>query len=267
MNVIRDLSRCASPVFLHVFLFFVGFVLSYMLVVPLSRCKGCYLVNQTCHNLTFARDFERILGSLTSEKGTHRVIEDSKSLVLVGVMTAQKHLNTRALMIHSTWGKRVPGKLHFFSSAGSTSNHNLPLVALPGIDDSYPPLKKSFMMLKFMHDNYIDKFEWFMRVDDDLHIKMDKLETFLRSLNSSKPLFIGQMGLVKPQEFNLLGLNHEDNYCMSGTGMIFSRVALKVIAENIRFCITNMMTTHEDVEIARCLKKRANITCTWNQEV
>ena len=262
----------AVPFFLlrQLALIFLGFAITSRITTIMFDRHSCavpYVIDRRASNKTMTRDFESILGDISTRKFKNMIIEPNKRLVMIGVMTASKYLDTRALMIHSTWGKRVPGKLHFFSSAGSTSNHNLPLVALPGIDDSYPPLKKSFMMLKFMHDNYIDKFEWFMRVDDDLHIKMDKLETFLRSLNSSKPLFIGQMGLVKPQEFNLLGLNHEDNYCMSGTGMIFSRVALKVIAENIRFCITNMMTTHEDVEIARCLKKRANITCTWNQEV
>ena len=218
-------------------------------------------------NETMARDFERILGSLKTDKGTHRVVEDSKSLVLVGVMTAQKLLDTRAMMIHSTWGKRVAGKVHYFSSAGSKSKYDLPLIALPGVDDSYPPQKKSFMMLKFMHDNYIDQFEWFMRVDDDVHIKMDKLETFLRSLNSTRPFFIGQPGQGNPQERGKMGFSNEDYYCIGGTGMIFSRTALRAIARNISFCTNNLMTTHEDVEVGRCLSKLANITCTLSFEV
>ena len=28
----------------------------------------------------------------------------------------------------------------------------LPLVALPGVTDAYPPQKKSFMMMKYLHD-------------------------------------------------------------------------------------------------------------------
>jgi len=34
-----------------------------------------------------------------------------------------------------------------------------------------------------------------MRADDDVYIKTDKLERFLRRLNSSKPVFLGQTGL------------------------------------------------------------------------
>ena len=84
----------------------------------------------------------------------------------------------------------------------------------PGVDDSYPPQKKSFMMLKYMHDHCLDKFEWFMRADDDVFIRGEKLELFLRSINSSKPHFIGQAGLGNKEEFGLLSLEYDENFCM-----------------------------------------------------
>ena len=34
-----------------------------------------------------------------------------------------------------------------------------------------------------------------MRADDDVYIKTRKLENFLRTLNSSRPIFLGQTGL------------------------------------------------------------------------
>ena len=34
-----------------------------------------------------------------------------------------------------------------------------------------------------------------MRADDDVYIKPEKLEKFLRKLNSSEPIFLGQTGL------------------------------------------------------------------------
>lgn len=72
-------------------------------------------------------------------------------------------------------------------------NHlDLPVVALPGVDDRYPPQKKSFMMLHYMYVHFIDKFEWFLRADDDVFIKPDKLEKFLRRIDSTKKQFIGE---------------------------------------------------------------------------
>ena len=83
-----------------------------------------------------------------------------------------------------------------FSSEGSSlaHHHDIPLVALPGIDDSYPPQRKSFAMLRYMYDHYRDKFRFFMRSDDDVYIHADVLRPFLHSINSTdRPLFIGQV--------------------------------------------------------------------------
>lgn len=97
-----------------------------------------------------------------------------RNFLYVGVMTAQKYLGSRAVAAQRTWAPSVPGRVEFFSSQGSAAPPGLPrlpVVALPGVDDSCPPQKKSFMMIKYMHDRYLDKYEWFMRADDDVYIK------------------------------------------------------------------------------------------------
>jgi chondroitin sulfate synthase len=207
------------------------------------------------------------LDSDESKNAFFKTIEPTKSLVFIGVMTAQKYLDTRAKAVYETWGQTIPGKISFFSRAGSTSQFPIPLVSLAGVDDSYPPQKKSFMMLKYMHDHYIDKFEWFMRVDDDVYIKAEKLEVFLRSLNSSKPQFIGQAGLGNKDEFGLLSLDYDENFCMGGPGIAMSRETLKRVVPHISSCLKNLYSTHEDVEIGRCIKKFAGTSCTWSYEV
>ncbi|CAD7687935.1 unnamed protein product [Nyctereutes procyonoides] len=100
-----------------------------------------------------------------------------RDFLYVGVMTAQKYLGSRALAAQRTWARFIPGRVEFFSSeqspnaGASQPPPPLPVIALPGVDDSYPPQKKSFMMIKYMHDHYLDKYEWFMRADDDVYIK------------------------------------------------------------------------------------------------
>lgn len=210
--------------------------------------------------------------SKTSQQSVADVINVSnlsadKKLIFIGVMTAQKYLDTRALAIHNTWGQTVPGKLIFFSSSTSRTNSSIPLVPLPLVDDSYPPQKKSFLMLKFMHDNFIDDFEWFMRADDDVYIRTDYLENFLRSVNSSKPQFIGQAGLGNKEEFGQLSLQADENFCMGGPGMIMSRDTLRLVIPHIRYCLKNLYSTHEDVEVGRCVRKFVGIPCTWSYEM
>jgi len=77
--------------------------------------------------------------------------------VFVGVMTAQKYLESRAVAVYETWGNSLPGRVAFFSSEVSSvpeKRPDLPLIRLRGVDDSYPPQKKSFKMLQYMWENY-----------------------------------------------------------------------------------------------------------------
>ena len=191
----------------------------------------------------------------------------TKNFILVGVMTAEKYLNTRAMAAYKTWARSINGEVIFFSGEASEGNGNIPIVGLEGVDDTYPPQKKSFSMLKYMHDNYIDQFEWFMRADDDVYIKGGRLQSFLRSINSSRALFIGQAGLGTKEEFGQLSLEENENFCMGGPGIVLSRTTLKRLAGHIDHCLRNSYTTHEDVEIGRCVKKFAGISCTWAFEV
>lgn len=48
-----------------------------------------------------------------------------------------------------------------------------------------------------MYEHFIDKFEWFARADDDVFVRTDKLEKFLRSIDSLKPQFIGEYELLR----------------------------------------------------------------------
>lgn len=155
-------------------------------------------------------------GSGSGPMARPRMASRATGTFFVGVMTAQKYLQTRAVAAFRTWSKTIPGKVEFFSSEGSDTSISIPVVPLRGVDDSYPPQKKSFMMLKYMHDHYLDKYEWFMRADDDVYIKGDRLESFLRSLNSSEPLFLGQTGLGTTEEMGKLALEPGENFCMGG---------------------------------------------------
>ncbi|XP_028973013.2 chondroitin sulfate synthase 3 [Esox lucius] len=199
-----------------------------------------------------------------------RPVSKPRHFLYVGVMTAKKYLDSRAVAAHRTWTRSIPGKVEFFSSEGSESVPlpvSFPVVSLTDVDDSYPPQKKSFMMLKYMHDHYLDKYEWFMRADDDVYIRGDKLESFLRSLNSSKPLYLGQTGLGTAEELGKLALEPGENFCMGGPGMIFSREVLRRMAPHIGTCLREMYTTHEDVEVGRCVRRFGGTQCVWSYEM
>jgi hypothetical protein len=112
-------------------------------------------------------------------------VSQKKQLILIAVMTSKDFLTTRAPTVIRTWAEKIPGQVIFFSSEGSTTNDSrINLVSLPAVTDTYPPQKKSFLMMKYIYDHYLNKFEWFMRVDDDVYIRTDNLEKLLRSIDN-----------------------------------------------------------------------------------
>lgn len=122
-------------------------------------------------------------------------------------------------------------------------------------------------MFKFMHDHFGDKYKFFMRADDDVFVNVDKLNKFLANLNSSEPIFVGQTGVGNDKEFGQLNLNFKENFCMGGPGVIMSSKTLSLFASNVQNCLKNLYSTHEDVEIGRCVRKYSGASCTWSYDM
>ncbi|XP_076101181.1 chondroitin sulfate synthase 1-like [Mytilus galloprovincialis] len=241
-----------------------------LLCVPLAG-KCCHTVHVNYHvnigidHLTFNKNHAVPQVVVEGLDLNNNINKNDKKFLLIGVITEKKYLDTRAVAAFNTWTNSCSGtcKVIFFSSEGSTTEKQIPLVSLDGTDDSYPPQRKSLLMLKYMHDNYINSFEWFMRAGDDIFVRGDKLEKFLRSVNSSVPHFIGQAGIGKKEEIGKLFLNRHENYCMGGPGTLFSHTTLRNVGPHIHSCIDNLLTTHEDVEVGRCVRRITGLSCTW----
>lgn len=182
---------------------------------------------------------------------------DKADFFLVSILTSNKFIDTRVKAINETWAKNQNNVLYFTEAKHIKTS--LPVIFLPNTDDSYPPQKKSFKMLKFLYDNYLNSFEWFIRADDDVYIKLDRLKQFLKQLDSKKAFYIGQSGF-----------DHSPfmPYCVGGPGVILSKETLKRIGPYLNYCYQNLIQTeHEDVEIGRCIHKFANISCSSSHEV
>ena len=109
----------------------------------------------------------------------------------------------------------------------------------------------SFLAQKQSHLLLLDEIDWYMRIDDDSHVQVDHLESFLNQLDPNRPLFIGAPGWVSAQvtDINVSKQNetlqgfgkHEEDFiesgfafCMGGPGIIFSKGLLQQIKPKLR---------------------------------
>lgn len=95
------------------------------------------------------------------------------------------------------------------------------------------------MMLHYMYEHFIDKFEWFLRADDDVFIKPDKLETFLRRVDSTKAQFIGKFNLLLIKSFYFMAI------------LLKQDKQVEVIMRSLACCLLSLMRTFvwEDLEL------------------
>ncbi|XP_029652147.1 chondroitin sulfate synthase 1-like [Octopus sinensis] len=192
-----------------------------------------------------------------------------KKLVLVGVMTSSQYFDTRDWAIRMTWLKSIPGDVVFFvGNSTDPAPPGMPLIRLNRVPDNvYPPQGKVFEMLKYLHENHADKYEYFIRADDDAFIKGQELGSLLKSLNSEEKIYMGHYGQGVPGEIGKLGMGKDYWFCIGGPGVIFSHRALTALAPNLDTCKDNTFTSHEDTELGRCVEKYLKIKCKSNRKV
>ena len=203
-----------------------------------------------------------------------------KNKILIAVVTTEKYLLTRAVSIQKTWARDIlpHSKLYFFVGEGCNTSHpklkSLPIIKMRGIQDNiYPPQKKVFAVLTYIYLHFGRDFKWFIRADDDVYIRMDRLEALLDQLEWTELMYLGHPGYGKLSDRKRLKLLDHENYCMGGPGIVFSATALEALYPHLGRCL--MAVEHynfkkeqeiwwynEDVELGRCVSRTLGIHCS-----
>ena len=135
----------------------------------------------------------------------------------------------------------------------------LPIHVLPNVDDLvYPPQKKSFYMVSNMIRQKSKKYKWFLRSDDDLFVDYDRLSSFLNRINETEVRILGSPGEGFRKKVIVAD---NEMYCMGGPGMVMSNGLLKKLDQKLLKCLTKLQTTHEDIELWRCIRSTTGASC------
>ena len=192
----------------------------------------------------------------------------SQGFIYVGVMTTIQNLASRGRALWDTWGTDFRGSIEFYIGGRNLTDENreiltkmqaiLPIHVLWNVDDLvYPPQKKSFYMVNNMIRRKVTDYKWFLRSDDDLFVDSSRLEVFLKQLDETKLHLIGSPGEGDTLDF----LENNEMYCMGGPGMILSRALLQKLDDKLPKCLTRLRTSHEDVELTRCIRHITGKSC------
>ncbi|KAL8565432.1 hypothetical protein ACOMHN_049409 [Nucella lapillus] len=77
-----------------------------------------------------------------------------------------------------------------------------------------------------------------------------------QSFDDSKLWYLGSYG-----DGHKMGLSGNGAYCMGGPGVVFSSLSLRHLVPHLPHCHVTAVTTHEDIELGRCVQRHLNISC------
>lgn len=158
---------------------------------------------------------------------------------------------------------------NFFISRTTNAQtwNDLPVIHIDVEDNIYPPQRKALTMIWYIYEHFVHDYEWFIRADDDVYLKTDRLAAFLERLDSYEEIVICQSGTGRKEDVGRLGFEKDDNFCLGEPGVIMSWSLLVKVRPQMIYCLKGVASTQEDTEVGRCITHYAGVRCPWAYEV
>ncbi|CRK88014.1 CLUMA_CG001800, isoform A [Clunio marinus] len=224
--------------------FFIGSTLLYLQLYVYD--ENYKTVTESTNYLQRVNDFQ--------EKSHNKVNLFNESLseflyknikILCMIMTHPENHRKKAIHVQNTWEKRC-NKLLFVTSREDLQLDTIILNQEDSRKSLWHKTKEGFL---YLHKNYIDEFDWFLKADDDSYVILENLRYMLSQYNPQTSLYFGHRYAKK-------GL--KEGY-MAGGGYILSKKALikfaNVLVKDKTRCYIN--NGAEDYEMGRCLQEEA----------
>lgn len=182
--------------------------------------------------------------------------------LFIGVMTTQQNIDTLATAFNRTTAHLVD-KIKFFINAADNVKSNFKLKNIVGFTDTREHLKP-FHVLKYLADNYLDEFDFFLLASDSSYVNVHRLLEKLYHISISFDVYIGNP--VRRDDISVADNNdadrimdHDRNYCDLSSGIILSSSVIRKIRGNLDWCVRNAATNFHSVNIGRCVKYSSKI--------
>ncbi|XP_059474527.1 chondroitin sulfate synthase 2 [Neocloeon triangulifer] len=166
--------------------------------------------------------------------------------LFVGVMTTTSSINTRGVAINKTMAHLVD-KVMFFNNGVNPPRINL--TGIIGFSDSRKILKP-FHVLKYIADNYLDKFDYFFLVKDESYVRAFNLTEAVKRISVSEDVHIG--GFMPDKE---------TAFCSLDGGILLSNSVMQKVVEGLDWCVRNAFSDNDDDNIGRCIVHSSGQPC------
>lgn len=161
----------------------------------------------------------RLVGETVQHNRT--TLQNIKKIrILCFANTRPKSHSERVPHVLETWGKHCDKMLF----ASTSTNVNIGAIGFNLTDDHESMWGKVTQMLTFIHRNFINEYDWFMKADDDSFILAENMRFLLSAYSRDDPIYFGH-------KFNTT--THKRGYFSGGSGYVMSRKTLRIFVENV----------------------------------
>jgi glycoprotein-N-acetylgalactosamine 3-beta-galactosyltransferase len=165
------------------------------------------------------------------------------------VFTTHANHASKAVAVLETWLNRCDGAL----LVSNVADPDLPTVTInhDGADESNNLWQKLRAAFLYVHDNYLDQFDFFLKADDDSYVIPDNVKSYIiqsgmqqtDSSGEHKPFYLGR-------RFKL----HDGKLFNAGAGYILNREAMVRLRRALPVCSATMITHADDAVLGLCLE-------------
>ena len=179
--------------------------------------------------------------------------------LFIGVLTTQENINTLATAFNRT-AAHLADKIKFFINAAENVKTNFKLKNIVGFTDTREQLKP-FHILKYIADNYLDDYDFFLLTSDSSYVNVRRLMDLLYRISISFDVYAGN---VRQPDDIIDGsddrfADNDKNYCDLNSGIILSSSVIRKIRANLDWCVRNAATNLHSLNIGRCVKYSSKI--------
>ncbi|XP_050415926.1 glycoprotein-N-acetylgalactosamine 3-beta-galactosyltransferase 1 [Patella vulgata] len=189
-----------------------------------------------------------ILGSIYGsswqlEKRTENLaIRSTNEIKVLCVVLATLNEQSRLNAVNDTWVRHCDK--HLFVMTDENDSHDVLSVDFP--EGRTYLTDKVVYAFKYIHDNLLNDFDWFVKADDDTYMVIENLKYILSHYREEGPAYLG--GHIKMYAPN--------GYMAGGCGYVLNRQALRMLIKGYQKPgLCRLTGGAEDLETGRCLAK------------
>ncbi|XP_071097838.1 glycoprotein-N-acetylgalactosamine 3-beta-galactosyltransferase 1-like [Haliotis cracherodii] len=143
----------------------------------------------------------------------------SKLKIFCWITTKETEVNKKIPAVNETWVKRCDHRM--FVMTTNKPNTGMDILNLNIKDGRQHLTEKSIASLKHIYKHHLDKYDWFLKADDDTFVVMENLKFLLSHYDPTEGVYVGHLF----KKYTKWG------YMSGGAGYVISRPALRLLVE------------------------------------